>query len=400
MKLKKHPARGWISPRQVIFLGLFFISPLLSGAPLFSPTWGFRLDLPEGYQYLDGDGKDRFSFRSPQGAALDLVVYAGKAPSAEAVLRDTERRLKNTGEITLFDYRNKKAALMDLSFSTSQGPHEGWGLCIELEGKAGETKPLLLALAYGPAEARGLQSFHFSALDSIAPTEADRRTPGPITEFTYPRGEQKRVSLAGPEESGLRVLICEHDAEAAQALVDREFSVLRAYQDSPLWKEAWTRFYRAIYRDSFDRLADAAFILERHWNRSMKQEEAPEGGPPGYPRELAERALQWVQGFTYERDLMGSDFVNLISAATEGRGDCDSRALLWAILLEQANIPAAIMVSREYGHAMGLADIAGTGARFDWEDKKWLVAETTATVPLGLIGASSSDPTFWLGITF
>jgi hypothetical protein len=97
---------------------------------------------------------------------------------------------------------------------------------------------------------------------------------------------------------------------------------------------------------------------------------------------------------------MGSDFVNLVSAATEGRGDCDSRALLWAVILEQANIPAAIMVSRDYGHAMGLAGLDGAGARFDLEGKSWLVAETTAIVPLGLIGAGVSETSKWLGVSF
>jgi hypothetical protein len=97
---------------------------------------------------------------------------------------------------------------------------------------------------------------------------------------------------------------------------------------------------------------------------------------------------------------MGSDFVNLVSAATEGRGDCDSRALLLAILLEQANIPGAIMVSREYSHAMGLADIAGPGARFSAGGKRWLVAETTAAVKIGLIGKGSADPAKWLGVIF
>jgi hypothetical protein len=317
----------------------------------------------------------------------------------EAALRDVERRLKNTGEISGFIYRNKAAALMDLAFSTSTGNYEGWGLCVELEGKGEEPKPLLLALAYGPEGTRALQSFHFSALDSIVPGEGDRRAPGPITEFTYPRGERKKAALAGAGIAGLEARIYEHDAEAAQSLVEREFTILRYYQDSPLWEEAWIRFYRAIYRDSFERLEDAAFALERQWNRSLEEEGAGEN-PESRRRALAEKALQWVQSFTYERDLMGSDFVNLVSAALEGRGDCDSRALLWAIVLEQANIPTAIMVSREYSHAMGLADITGTGARFEWEDKKWLVAETTAAVALGLIGAESSDPAYWLGVTF
>jgi hypothetical protein len=97
---------------------------------------------------------------------------------------------------------------------------------------------------------------------------------------------------------------------------------------------------------------------------------------------------------------MGSDFVNLVSAVTQGRGDCDSRAMLWALILAQADIPAAIMVSREHSHAMGLADIAGTGARFEAEGIKWLVAETTAKVDIGLIGQNVSDIESWLGVIF
>jgi hypothetical protein len=138
-------------------------------------------------------------------------------------------------------------------------------------------------------------------------------------------------------------------------------------------------------------------MLERHW-----KETAP--GAPGTAvaadRILAEKALAWVQSFTYERDLLGSDFVNLVSAVFEGRGDCDSRAMLWAIIMEQANIPGAIMVSAGYSHAMGLVDLDGTGARFPLEGNHWLVAETTAPVPLGRIRADASEISQWLGITF
>jgi len=183
--------------------------------------------------------------------------------------------------------------------------------------------------------------------------------------------------------------IYEEDAAAAQALVDREFQVLRRYLNSPAWKEAWSRFYRAIYRDSFDRLADLAFQVERKLNV-----------PPRENRDFADQALHWVQSFKYERDLLGSDFVNLVSAATEGRGDCDSRAMLWAIILKQANIPSGIMVSRSYSHAMGLADVPGTGARFEVDGKKFLVAETTAKVSIGLVGETVSEVSQWLGILF
>jgi len=385
---------------------IFFCSFIFS-APLYSPTWGFAMDLPEGYVYTGGDGKDRFSFENAEGARLDLVVYhagAGRAApyaSLEELARDVHRRLNNsTGTAEFFEYRQKEAWAMELSFSLPNAggrtsSMSGWALCLALgnpnaapENPANRTapRPMLLAMAYGPAEKEDLLAFHLSALDSLAPEEGDRLVPGPITEFAYPREKRVKVPLFG---LGIEASIYEEDAEAAQALVDREFQLLSRYLTAPNWQEAWSRFYRAIHRDSFERLADAAFQIERKLNV-----------PPRENRDFAEQALKWVQSFRYERDLVGSDFVNLVSAATEGRGDCDSRAMLWALVLRQANIPSAIMVSRHYSHAMGLADLGGTGARFEINGQKFLVAETTANVAIGLIGETVSDIEHWLGIVF
>jgi hypothetical protein len=402
---------------------LFFISAVSGGAsPLYSPAWGFRIDLPEAYNYTGGDGKNRFSFQNPEGAVFDLAVYARPGQSMKALVDDTIRRLGSRGDVSYFEYRDKLAALITLQFSlpgsgdsggrepggNSAAALEGWALCVELSGAgnrggaargASAGPPLLLALAYGPRGKTDLALLHLSALDSIAPSEMERRFPGPVTSFSYPRGEQRKRPLAGFE---FEALAGEHDAEAAQALVDREYAILRRALFSGQWQEAWVRFYRAIYRDSWERLADAAFQLERHWNGAFPEED---GGPAagktgGEERAFAGKALGWVQSFAYERDLMGSDFVNLVSAAFEGRGDCDSRALLWAIVLSQANIPAAIMVSREYSHAMGLADLEGPGARFEAGGKKWLVAETTATVGPGLIAQDLSAVEAWMGVLF
>jgi hypothetical protein len=377
-------------PGRAILCCLCLLAGLpCAAAPLRSPAWGFRIDLPEGYAYQAGDGKNTFSFRSPEGAVFDLAVYQGKYESVEALAKETAKRIGNTGDISYFDYHDKKAAIMELNFSGNTG----WGLAVDLAPPAGaqggrasgEGRPRLLALAWNPAGKTDLSILHLSGLDSIAPSEAELRKCGPVMEFGYPRGTLKKTPLAGLE---LEALIAEHDAEGARALVTREFSLLRRHLFTPDWQDAWVRFYRMIYRDSWERLADAAFQLERRWN----------AGGPDQNLELAKKALGWVQGFRYERDLMGSDFVDLVSAVTEGRGDCDSRALLWALILAQANIPSSIMVSREYSHAMGLADIPGAGARFEAGGKKWLVAETTAKVDIGLIGSDMSDIAGWIAI--
>jgi hypothetical protein len=322
----------------------------------------------------------------------------------ETLAGDVNRRLGNRGETSVFDYRDREALLLELDFSLPArdgpgAPLSGWGLCMELEAQAAGT-PLILALAYGGADQEDLRILHLSALDSLSAQEGDQRYPGPITEFAYPRGKRIRASPAGLQ---LEAYIRENDREGAQALVDREFAALQRQADSPRWQQAWTRFYRAVHRDSYGRLGEIAFALERHWSQTASGGAPAPGAPApdaGGAAELAARALGWVQSFVYERNFLGSDFVNPVSAAVEGRGDCDSRALLWAIILEQANIDAAIMVSARYGHAMGLADLEGGGARFDWAGRQWLVAETTSAVPLGRIGQNVSESAWWLGIVF
>jgi hypothetical protein len=371
---------------------LFVICSLLSvlsldASPLHSATWGFRLDLPEGYAYVDGNNQDRFSFKGPNGAMFDVIVYNGVYQSVEQMANDVSRRLGNDGEIASFEYEGKAAVIMDLHFKN----FSGWSICVELAKNSSAARaPLLCALAYSPSSGTDMDVFHLSALDSIAPSDLEARRPGPVMEFSYPRGKIKEIPIKG---TAFSALVRENDAEAAQEFVDREFNLLRRYENAkgmaPGWQQAWIRFYRAIYRDSWDRIANAVFRLEREWNAA-----SPDG------RALAEKALAFVQGFTYERDLEGSDFVNLVTALFEGRGDCDSRSMLWAMILEQADIPSAIMVSRVHSHAMGLADIPGGGARFDTGGKKWLVAETTDKVGIGLISADKSDIASWLGVIF
>ena len=375
----------------VIFL---LAIPCLFSSPLYSPSWGFTVDLPEDYEYQGGDGKDQFSFENPDGAKFDIRVYGAaqaQYSSVEEMAKSVQAQLKSTGSMDSFTYRGKNACLLELAFLLPGGsPMAGWALCVEL-AQTGAARPLLLAMAYGPAEKTGrsdndLSYLHFSALDSIAPEESDLLVPGPITDYSYPREVRFKTPIFGLD---LYAWIFEDDAEASQALIDREFKVLRRHENASDWQEAWIRFYRAIYRDSFDRLTDIAFQVERKLNVPSLEE-----------REFADAVLKWIQSFTYERELFGSDFINLVSAAADGRGDCDNRSMLWAIVLKQAGTKSAIMVSRSLSHAMGLADLGGTGARFELNGEKLLVAETTADVSTGLINRDYSDIENWLGISF
>jgi hypothetical protein len=390
--------------RLFLFLiPVFLLTPSWLCAAPFSSPWGFSIDLPPGYQAQGNTAEARISFRNPQGAVFEIGVinerrnvkeYLGGILSRLGGRTETRSRPETEAwPIEVFDYHGRDAALAELVFSLGTG-YEGWTLCVD----RGDS--LLLALAYGPAGAGNLEILHLSSLDSIAPTQAEQRYCGPITEFAWPRGPLRETALFN---TGIKALFAEGDAEAAQGLVDREFQVLRQFERGPQWQEGWRRFYRMIYRDSWERVSHAAFLLERQW----AAEDLLAATEPALSREpgpeavrLASRGLSFVQDFRYERDLMGSDFVNLVTGLTEGRGDCDSRALLWALILAQANIEAGIMVSRDYGHAMGIADIESQGARFPFEGKNYLVAETTTKVELGLIAQNMSEINRWLGILF
>jgi len=368
-----------------LFILLVFIPVLALAEPMYSPTWGFQIDLPEGYVYADGDARDRFSFAGPEGLLFDLVIYNGQFNSMLELANDVNKRLSNTGDVDFFQYREKQAAVMTLAF----GIYTGWGLAIELDSKSGAAaRPILLALSYAPADKKGIELFHLSALDSIAPSPADRRYPGPITEYSYPRGQAKSTPLA---LKGLNAMIRENDAEAAQVLIEREFMICEAYLNTPYLQAACIRYYRFVYRDSYDRIADAVSVITRNLGGNSARTDVEK-------REFAQKALSFVQGFKYERFLTQSDFLNLVSAVTEGRGDCDSHSMLFALILANANIRSGLMLSHHYSHAMGLADVIGTGARFEALGTRWLVAETTAKIDIGLIDQDLSDPRYWFAV--
>jgi len=371
-----------------LFVLLFIIPVFVFAEPLHSPTWGFCIDLPEGYNYVDGDAKDRFSFAGPEGLMFELIVYKDRYNSMLELANDVNKTVANKGEVDLFQYRDKQAVMIRLIF----GEQEGWALGVELDNISNPSgqRPILLALAYGPASKKQLDMFNTSALDSIAPSFADRYYPGPITEYCFPRGEAKKKNLA---LKGLSAMIYENDAKASQELIEREFKIMEAYLNTDMLQASCIRYYRFVFRDSIDRITDAASAIARHLGVDAIKTDAQK-------MEFAQKVLSFTQGFRYERDLKGSDFINLVSAVTEGKGDCDSRAMLFAVILAHADIKSGMMLSHHYSHAMGLADIPGAGARFDSHQTKWLVAETTAKINIGLIDQQQSNPNYWFAILF
>ncbi len=371
--------------RATVFLGLgaVLLSPLPTEELSFAE--GIFIDLPSGFAPGEGDGKARFSYFSPDGEIeLDILIQKpGEYPAAEGMAATMLGKLGSQGQSTSFVYQRRRAVIAELSFAVGGVPRSGYGLFI---GEASGSGYALLAHVR-ESRLEAAADFIMSCLDAFSIDRDARRFPGPVSQFLLPwpapRLESRTAVLpAGP----IQVPWNPGEARQEAYTVEREYRILTTYQaDSAHWKDAWARFYRMVYRESSGRLDS----FTKAFAGTL---------PRADPTESARRVLAWAQGFVFERNLAGIDFVPPLAAAFERRGDCDSRALVMAVILEALGIDCVLMLSREYSHAMLAVDVPGGGQRFPFQGREYLVAETTAGVGLGMIDSSQADFSKWLGV--
>ena len=356
---------------------------------------GFFIDMPSGFTLKSGDGATRFAFADPEGGMeYDILAYEpGRFADATALANQSLGKLGSTGDSTPYSYEGRKAVLSELGFALDGKKQKGYALFIEGRKKAAgkgavdEHSYALLAFT-AEADFAAYADFILSCLDSFSIDAAARRSPGPVSQFTleWPPSLDKvrTVKVVG---GGQASLPWSEDEASQEAQTDmREYKVLTAYGNEPVLSlDAWARFYRMAYRESAARLDRLAL-------------ETAKVVPTGDPTETARQVLAWVQGFVYERDEKGSDFIPPLTAAYGATGDCDSRAVVAAIILERLGVDSILMVSHEYSHAMLGVDVPGGGQRFAFKGKKYLVGETTAKVGIGMVPADMADWSKWMGI--
>jgi len=374
-----------IAQTLLIALALAILMPTAARAELLaSPTWGYGLDLPEGFELTTQSGADRYHFtHSIVPVDLEIALYGPKsAPDAGKALSQAIEALGPGTKIIPYEWRGRSAAIGQLSFRAGKSAKAGWALALELARGAG----YLVMVAYTDEAAKvERESLMISTLDAVYTDEGSYFEPGPMTACVWrPEGAiEVAADFAGKRVSAPFDKI---DAQANQSVVDREFSVLTLYLNSPLVFKAWERYYRLIWRDSWRRLERATF--------------AAQGALPRDGAEIAAALLSWTQGFEYERDREGSDFLNLADAFAGKRGDCDSRALLLVLMLNQMGIDAVLLVSTEYAHSVAAIDVPGPGARFQVGSKKYLIADTTSKESMGMIASDIADPAKWFPVVF
>ena len=378
-----------------VFMLLFLIIPAAFAEKITDRDFGFSLDIPEGFEIADYT-QDGMSYvfvhpNIPVTLVMKITEEADIKDSAK-VLKKNLTKLSAKGETDSFKWNKSSCGISNFSMTLDDN-YSGWAVSAPLKING----YYVVLLCYAPESKKGCEQFIISTINSLCTDPDFLNTPGIITSYAFPNEGRKALSLTiGGKE--IKTSIDKVDEEAAKFVIDLEYAVLTLYAKHKMWKEAWQRYYRMIYRDNSGRLTQAAADIYKVLYTEYKQTK-----PQDAEIKYAQALLSWVQTFNYERASAKneSDFTSL-PAAISGKGsDCDSRSMLVSALLNYMGINTALLISREYSHAMVVTDIPAPGQTFTMEDgREYLMGETTAKVTWGMISADHAVRTKWMPVSF
>ena len=367
----------------IVVLILVLLLPVLLAEQIALGPFGSFIDPPEGWGLL-GQEAEKLTFAfSGEGAYLQIKRFP-EISDLDALVTEAENRIGAAGEGTRFSYGSGEAYFGTIDFSTGGFDFSGY-----LFAFASSSLDPVVLLGFSDASQLGIYNdLILSAMDSYSPVKLTDRLPGPVASFDrlFSKGRSTAVKVSLGEEQRT-IQLDRGEIETASYVTEREARILGTAGSVA----AWERFFRMLYRDSIAGLEPLTRALHEIYPGKPSASES---------RRIAEELLAWLQNFSYRRSGTYSDFVDPVQALVSNSGDCDSLGLLYVILLHSFDIDAILLVSEQYAHAMGAADVSGAGARYTYADKAYVVAELTAQVDLGRIAADMADPAGWTPIVF
>ena len=381
-----------------LFYFLFIIFAITSysfSEQITDRDFGFSLDIPEGFEIADytEDGMSYvFSHPNIPVTLVMKLTEEKNAKSAAEVLNKNLKKLNASGDTDSFKWNGTVCGISYFSMSLDDN-YSGWAVSAPVKIQ----DYYVILLCYAPESKKGCEQFIISTINSLSINNEYLNTPGIITSYAFPpEGSESVLLQIGGKE--IKTSLDKSDEEAAKFVIDLEYSVLNLYANHKMWKEAWQRYYRMIYRDNAGRLQQTAKNIYDSIYPELKKSK-----PQDADIKYAQALLSWVQTFGYERaqSKIESDFTSL-PASIKGKGsDCDSRSMLVSVLLNYTGIDTALLISREYSHAVVVTDIPAPGQTFTMENgREYLFGETTARVTWGMLAQDQADRTKWIPVTF
>lgn len=387
------------SKAALFFTGILFLCLQTVHAEYYSfKELNFTMDIPEGFELKEtGRNYDSLFFETklmPVKFALKLYP-AEQYADAKAVIDDTLVQLNAKGSVEEFDWYGRDCFLSAFSFvMPDQKLYSGWALSIQVPLKENQAEKVnMLFLTYADSQiSRDCDQYMLSIIDGVFFCQEDFRRPGPVTTFAFPKTKDIQVNLdiAG---TSINSAIESEAVERSNFVIEREYAVLRIYANQQNWKEAWQRYYRLIFRESYSALDE---IADDIYKKLLPKAQKISFEDSTY--EIAKMLLDWVQDFNYVRDTKNADFT-AVTASIQGYGsDCDSRSMLMCILMEHFGIQTKLFISREYSHAIFGLNLKKNGAKITCDGTDFLLGETTAKVDLGLIAKEQSVTEKWIPV--
>lgn len=358
----------------------------------------FVMDIPEGFEITDGTENSLFFENKLMPVKFALKFYSDRDyPEPKAMIEDIISQLSAKGSIEEIDWYARKCYLSTFQFvMPDQKLYAGWAFSIQVPVKGDPSqKENVLMLTYADAQiSRDCDQYMLSIIDSVFFCQEDFRRPGPVTSFAYPDKNRETGELILNIGGKTIISALETDAiDRSKFILEREFDVLKIYGNHKNWKEAWQRYYRQIFRESynaFDKISNDVY--------KALLPEAQKANFIAPKMEMIQMLLDWVQDMEYERDRAHADFT-VPAAAVQGFGcDCDSRSMLMCIMLEHFGIKTELFISREYSHAVFGAQVNQNGAAIEVNGVNYVLGETTAKVNFGLIAQEQSDTSKWIEV--
>ena len=380
----------------IAFLFIFSASSI-NAEIIQDKDFGFILDIPEGYKienYTEDGMSYIFSHPNIPVTFVMKIYYDPSYTKSADVLKMALGKLSAKTDIDTFKWSGQSCSISSFSMSIDQ-TYKGWAVCAPVKIQ----NAFVTLLCYAPEKQEAAcEQFIMSTLNSLCIDDYQFNIPGIITSYAFPSEGKKNINLQ-IDGKQIATSIDKADVEAADFTVELEYAVLTLYAKHNLWKEAWQRYYRMIYRDSYGRLQKVSQDIYK-----TLYPYAESNNPSNADITYAQMLLTWTQNFNYQRakTAKASDFTSLPAMLNGTGNDCDSRSMLLCVLLKSCGIDSILLFSPEYSHAIAATDITAPGQTYKLKEngKDYIFGETTAKVTWGMIAQEHNDRSKWIPVIF
>lgn len=367
--------------RFLLLLTFVFCSTFIFAESLIDEKFGYSMDLPEGY-VLDSSSDDglMFLFTHPS-MHVNLILRIYENTDALTAQKIALGKLGAQYQTDSFMWGSKNCSVSTFTMTLDDN-YEG----LSFSSPLNNDEASLVAIAYvKQANYTKASQFMMSMLNSLSVDEETDNLPGILITYLFPSEGSEKITL---DIGGKKIstAIDKSDVEANQFVVDMEFGCFSHYASHKLWKEAWQRYYKMVYKDSKARLKNVSKDIYKGLKIKNKTD-------------YANTLLQWTQDFPYKRDNQknsSSDFTPVMAVLKGEGNDCDSRSMLVSALLNIAGFDSIMIISREYSHAMVGLNLTAPGQTFSFNNKNYLYGETTAPVTFGKVAQNQMDFSKWI----